>query len=239
MKNIDWTAKTPAENLAFDEALLNYCENHDSLEVLRFWEPKDYFVVLGYSNKILKEVRSDYCETNNIPVLRRASGGGTILQGPGCLNYTLVLRIDSDDAFKSITKTNQTIMQKQRNALMPLIPEGLSVRGDTDLTCGMLKFSGNAQRRKKNCLLFHGTFLLNFDIDMIKQTLQLPERQPEYRNQRTHEAFLMNLMTDAKSVRQSLIKEWQAEQTLEIDLSRETDELIKVQYGNPDWIKKF
>src|SRR3954454_25007928 len=93
MKLFDLTLATPGENLACDEALLDACEEEGAGEVLRFWEPREYFVVLGYANEARREVDLEFCATRSIRVLRRCTGGGTVLQGPGSLNYTLVLRI--------------------------------------------------------------------------------------------------------------------------------------------------
>src|SRR5438067_1520295 len=94
MKYCDLTLSTPAENLACDEVLLQLAEqNGAGDEVLRVWEPMQYFVVVGYANRVATEVDIRFCQTNSIPVLRRCSGGGTVLQGPGCVNYSLVLRI--------------------------------------------------------------------------------------------------------------------------------------------------
>ncbi len=81
MKYLDRTLGTAQENLAGDEALLDGCEEGGSDEILRFWEPRQYFVVLGYPNKVSAEVNLDSCRTLGIPVLRRCSGGGTVLQG--------------------------------------------------------------------------------------------------------------------------------------------------------------
>ena len=47
MKWIDLTYDSPAENLACDEALLDHCEEGGEGEILRFWEPSAFFVVLG------------------------------------------------------------------------------------------------------------------------------------------------------------------------------------------------
>lgn len=240
MKILDWTASTPEENLALDEALLDFCEETPGIECLRFWQPQQYFVVLGYSNRIQSEVCLDYCRQENIPVLRRASGGGTILQGPGCLNYTLILRTSRDSSLKSITRTNQFIMEGQRRALSQLLPNaGLTVRGDTDLTNGQLKFSGNAQRRKKETLLFHGTFLLDFDIGMIEKTLQMPERQPEYRSQRSHRAFLMNLGLQPSDIKEALGSYWQADEPFDPLPQDKMQALIMERYGSREWIYKF
>src|SRR5690606_15006792 len=97
---------SPALLLALEEALLDHCEECGHSGFLHFWESPRHFVVLGYSKKVAEEVHSSGCEAAGIPVLRRASGGGTVLQGPGCFNYTLVLPIEADPAFETISTTN-------------------------------------------------------------------------------------------------------------------------------------
>ena len=59
--------------------------------MLRFWEPNKPFVVVGYANQAAREVDLEACRKLGIPVFRRCTGGGTVLQGPGCLNYSLDL----------------------------------------------------------------------------------------------------------------------------------------------------
>src|SRR6266404_876476 len=104
MKYIDLTLGTPAENLACDEALLNMCEEGLEGEILRFWEPKETFVVVGYANQAAREANLEACRAGNVPVLRRCSGGGTVLQGLGCLNYSLA---DVKAALRNIWSSNE------------------------------------------------------------------------------------------------------------------------------------
>ena len=80
MTYCDLTLPTPEENLACDEALLDLCEEGFANEVLRFWEPSQYFVVVGYANRVAHEVHEAYCEFSGIPILRRCTGGGAVLQ---------------------------------------------------------------------------------------------------------------------------------------------------------------
>jgi len=68
MKYIDLTLPTPPENLACDEALIDLCEDGYDDEILRYWQPSEYFVVLGYSNKIRSEVNLPSCLADNVPV---------------------------------------------------------------------------------------------------------------------------------------------------------------------------
>ena len=237
MKILDLTFPTAQENLACDEALLDAAEAGYSGEVLRFWSPHDYFVVLGYSNKIKEEILPSSSKTTPVPVFRRCSGGGTVLQGPGCLNYSLILEIQPE-ALRSITSTNRYIMEGHRDCLSHLLGRPVRVEGITDLTLDSVKFSGNAQRRKKRALLFHGTFLLDFDISRVESSLTLPERQPSYRKNRVHSAFLTNLPVSEKSVKESLIKWWKAKGKLEKFPAKEMEGL-KTKYASEDWNQKF
>src|SRR2546425_8598040 len=121
MTLLDLTLPTPAENLACDEALLDAAESGSGGEVLRFWESPEYFVVVGYANKVATEVNVAACEARGIRVLRRCSGGGTVLQGEGCLNYTVILRITDSGPTRSIRAANQFIMERNRGAIENLL----------------------------------------------------------------------------------------------------------------------
>src|SRR6266566_3649960 len=150
MKYCDLTLAPPAENLACDEALLQLAEEDGKMgEVLRVWEPMQYFVVVGYANRVGTEVNLPFCQRHTIPVLRRCTGGGTVLQGPGCLNYSLILPIAGSGPLRSIPATNDFILKRHQSALAALLRAPVEIRGHTDLAIGGLKFSGNAQRRKK------------------------------------------------------------------------------------------
>jgi lipoate-protein ligase A len=210
VKCCDLTLATPEENLACDEVLLDVCEAGSPDAVLRFWEPPRYFVVLGYGNHVGAEVNRDFCQRHDIPVLRRCSGGGTVLQGPGCLNYSLFLPLASSPSLQSISGTNDFVLERHQRALQALLRAPVEKSGFTDLTIGGLKFCGNAQRRKKNFLLFHGSFLLNADISLMQKALPLPSHQPEYRASRSHADFLMNLKIPAQMLKSALAKAWEA-----------------------------
>lgn len=237
MKLLDLTLPTPAANLACDEALLDWCEAGHCEGLLRFWESPEYFVVLGYANRAVTEVNLAACQKSGIPVLRRCSGGGTVLQGPGCLNYSLVLRIEG--GLESITQTNCYVMDRNRAALLPIINGRIEIRGHTDLALDDLKFSGNAQRRRRQFLLFHGTFLLNFDLKLIGQLLKFPSRQPDYRVDRSHAQFLTPLPLDPHSIKVVLQKQWQADEPMTVIPIDAIDHLVRDRYSKDDWNMKW
>src|SRR5579862_4812326 len=175
------TLANPEENLACDEVLLELGEAGVVGPVLRFWEASQYFVVVGYANRATSEVNREFCQRHDIPVLRRCSGGGAVLQGPGCLNYSLVLPIHERAQLEGIAGTNEYVLQRHQRALQALLRAPVEKQGHTDLAIGGLKFSGNSQRRKKQFLLFHGSFLLHADIELIEKALPQPSHQPAYR----------------------------------------------------------
>src|SRR5689334_20813234 len=132
MQLYDLTLPMPEENLACDEVLLDKCEAGESDEVLRFWDADRPFVVVGYANKVATETNQEYCETNNIPILRRCSGGGTVLQAPGCLNYSLVLRTGITGPLASIRGTNEYVLARNQKALAAVLGKAVELQGHTD-----------------------------------------------------------------------------------------------------------
>jgi len=257
MKLLDLTLPTPAENLACDETLLDLFEKQGGAGVLRFWEPADYFVVVGYGNYVDKEVNVVACEADGIPIFRRCSGGGTVLQGPGCLNYSLVAHCDESGPLHSITSANRFTMERNREAIeRALLKKDQSlltsaptilVRGHTDLALvtrhpslvTSLKFSGNAQRRKKRFLLFHGTFLLNFDIPLIGEYLRMPSKEPDYRKGRSHADFLINLDLRANAVKRALCEAWNAHEEFGFVPREAVALLARDKYVTKEWNFKF
>jgi len=239
VKLLDLTFPSPAENLACDETLLDWCEAGHGEGVLRFWELPEHFVVVGYANKVATEVNVAACEVRDIPILRRCSGGGTVVQGPGCLNYALVLRITADGPTRNISATNRFIMERNRATMETLLGRPVEVCGHTDLATGGRKFSGNSQRRRRRYLLFHGTFLLNFDLKLIGELLLMPSHQPDYRKRRSHSGFVANLSLPAESVKTALQKSWGVAGQCPFVFRSEITKLTEQKYSRPEWNRKL
>jgi lipoate-protein ligase A len=236
---LDCSFDSPAHNLACDEALLEWCEEENVGEIIRFWESPKYFVVLGYTKPIAQETDEAACAALDIPILRRCSGGGTVLQGAGSWNYSLILRIDRDEQLQSVTGSNSYIMERQRKVLSSLLQAPVEISGHTDLTLQGRKFSGNAQRRKRRYLLFHGTLLLDFDLSLVEKVLRLPDVRPDYRADRPHTDFLTNLHLPRTQLRAAMMQTWNATHVLpELPLER-IEQLVQSKYLNPDWNLKF
>ena len=239
MHILDLTLPSPEQNLACDEALLDACEDGDAHEVLRFWEPRTHFVVLRYSSRISSDAKLVACRKAGVPILRRVSGGGTVLQGPGCLNVTLILRAEARETLATITGTTAFILERHRRALEPVVGGPVERRGLSDLAIGGVKFSGNAQRRKRGGVLFHGTFLLDLDLRLVDRLLTIPSRQPDYRRNRPHREFLMNLGLPSETVKRALALAWKAKVPLKTVPMERIAQLAAETYSSKAWIRRL
>ncbi len=207
----DISFPTPQENLKFDDVLLMMADKQGAGEYLRFWESPVLFVVMGRIGK--EEVDIDGINTtrDNIPVLRRSSGGGTVVQGPGCLNYTLVLSKDKHPELHDLRKSYEWISSRVIDALGHAGVKAY-FRPISDLATGTgeKKFSGNAQRRGKQYILHHGTILYDFDLSLISRYLKMPQEIPDYRKARPHTDFVTNVAIDPKVFKERLAQCFQA-----------------------------
>lgn len=209
LRLLDLTLPLPVENLALDEALLEELDESGGEPVLRFWESDCFFVTLGRASRLADDVDLAVCERDDVPILRRASGGGTVLQGPGCLSYALVLPLDWHPDLASIRSTNRLILEQTAAALRKWEP-ATSFRGISDLAIGDMKISGNAQRRTGKVLLFHGTILHGMSADLIARYLKHPSRRPDYRSDRPHRTFLRTINVPPQAIKQAIASTWKA-----------------------------
>lgn len=237
MDFLDLTLPTPAENLALDEALLITAESGGSAEVLRLWEWPNPAVVLGSGGRLTEDVEEDACRLDGVAILRRASGGGTVLLAAGCLCFTVVLDYNRAASLQVIRSSYSYVLDRIRAGLGEYESRAV-LAGTSDLAMEGRKFSGNAQQRKQRFLLHHGTLLYGFDVSLVRRYLRQPGRQPSYRENREHSAFLMNLPLAGPELKARLRTAWQSDGTLSstpMDLVRQ---LVRDKYSQPEWIRR-
>ena len=236
MQFLGLTLPTITENLALDEALLLQAESAGG-EVLRVWEWPRYAVILGSGSKLAEDVNETACRADDVPILRRSSGGGTVLLGPGCLLYSLVLSYESSLALREIASSYAFILGRLTDALADVLP-GVERAGTSDLAAIGRKFSGNSQQRKRSHLLHHGTLLYDFNIACINRYLNMPVKQPDYRAKRTHEGFLMNLPADTTGLTERLRDSWRTDTDLRNWPRDLTRQLAVDKYGKVEWTRR-
>ncbi len=202
----DLSFLSPEKNILYDDVLLYLAEQGQGGEVLRFWESQELFIVLGRICKIEDDVNIEHVKEDNIRILRRSSGGGTVLQGQGCLNYSLILSKENTEV-ADLKKSYQFILNKVIAVFQNL---GIAVSflpiSDLALTSNLKKISGNAQKRGRHFILHHGTILYNFDLNKVKKYLKMPKDMPEYRHNREHLEFIDNVSIDLRDMKASFKK---------------------------------
>ena len=229
------------ENLALDEALLDAAhEGRLAVPVVRTWMATKPAVVVGSSSRIDEEVDRVACATAGVPILRRPSGGLTVVLGPGCIMWSVVLPLTA--ATPAIEKIHAAVLDPLAAALVaagrPIVR-----RGSRDLALttadGERKVSGNALRVRRGGVLYHGTLLDSFDLDLVDRLLRHPPREPGYRAGRPHTAFLANLHLGRKplnaAVRQAFgampdRQEWPADRVAA---------LVRERYSSPGWTERL
>jgi lipoate-protein ligase A len=240
MRLVDFSFRSPTQNLAYDEVLLNRAESGKAGEVLRFWESETPFVVVGVAQVLRREVFEKNCADDHVRILRRASAGGCVLQGPGCLNYALVLSHDRRPEIATIRGSYCYILDRICEALRR---RGITAhhKGTSDLAAGGKKISGSAQKRRRRCILHHGTLLYEVDIERMERYLREPADRPQYRGARTHRGFIRAIPLTPRELRECVCEafgiefrpQWPSEREIEA-----TRELAREQYASMEWIRR-
>lgn len=168
----------------------NIDNNEPQPFLFRFFETKTDVVVLSSSNKPDTEVLTQNCKKNNVPILRRKGGGGTVVLGDGCLILTFAFY--AKDVFGN-NKYFNMINQLWINALKDIGCPELSQNGISDICYLDKKVAGTSIFRKKHLLVYQGSLLVNPKMKLISELLAHPSKEPNYRQGRSHEEFLSSL----------------------------------------------
>jgi lipoate-protein ligase A len=264
MRRLHLTLPTPAENIALDEALLDWAEEaNEELEFLRVWESPAPIVVVGRSTRVEQEVDRRACAARGIPIVRRPSGGAAIVAGPGCLMYAVVLSYKLRPELRDIGRAHKHVLGRLADALRAC---GLTVAhaGTSDLVIGQgarseergarrtsillgpgssvaagRKFSGNSLRAKRRGLLYHGTLLYDLDLSLVEQCLGMPPRMPGYRAGRRHRDFVANVPISRESLAAAVDAAWPTECAVRDWPRQRVAELVAERFGRDEWNLKF
>ena len=137
MQRFDLSLPTPAQNLAFDEALLEWAEEGSA--------DGEYLATLGIDAAdggrrplVARREGSERAVLSRraaFPILRRSSGGAAIVTGPGCLMYALVLSYAVRPELKDITRAHSFILKQLTTSLGPLLSHAgtITCAGTSDL----------------------------------------------------------------------------------------------------------
>jgi lipoate-protein ligase A len=151
-------------NLAVEEALNNV---EVDKPVMRFWVNKPA-VVLGRFEDVLSEVNVEYCLSNDVAIVRRHSGGGTVYHDEGNLNITLVLPRSYGGRLTLCYDILKDVLVSTLNSL------GLKniTTTSNEVLVNDRKVSGMAGSLTKYSLLCHSTLLVSSDLTKLRSSLR-------------------------------------------------------------------
>ena len=153
-------------------------------------------IVMGISGKPEQLVNGARFLENPLPIIRRFSGGGTVVVDHNTIFVTLILNKEELDT----PPFPQKIMEWTEQLYKPAFGPRFQLRG-SDYTIDNRKFGGNAQYLQKERILHHSTLLWDYDPKTMA-LLTVPPRSPEYRNNRNHKEFLCSLKESHESPEQ-------------------------------------
>jgi lipoate-protein ligase A len=179
----------PEHDLALEEALYRALDEAGGPPVLRLWLPVASYVVLGLGRAAGSDLDLDACKRDGVPVLRRFSGGGTVLHSPGQVCFSFYAPYDLFPEARDLRGSYAFFASLIAGSLRGAVP-GLALEEPSDIAIGGRKVSGNAQRRGRRVVLHHGTLLVDCDTGLFARYLNEPGDRPAYRGARTHGEFV-------------------------------------------------
>lgn len=155
----------PYLNIAAEE----YFVKHASEDMCMIWI-NEKSVIIGKHQNAFAEINYPYVRANQIPVIRRISGGGAVYHDTGNVNFTFIQKTDKTNQvdFKRFTSIIANFMQS--------LGIEVNINKRNSLFVGSLKFSGHAEHVFHDRVLHHGTILFNTDMEKLQNCLT-PEKE--------------------------------------------------------------
>jgi lipoate-protein ligase A len=187
---VNLTGKHIYDGLRMQEVLLRHTDQNWFIYNTGPTQPA---IVLGYSAKVPTLVDVDLAKKNNIPLIRRFTGGGTVIVDHRAFFTSLIMNAED----LGIKPYPRNIMDWSESVFKPVFSEittsdGVFSLRENDYVIGDLKVGGNAQSITRGRFVHHTSFLWDFDADNMKYLL-MPSKRPDYRGDRDHNDFLTRL----------------------------------------------
>ncbi|KPU45969.1 lipoate-protein ligase LplJ [Oxobacter pfennigii] len=178
----------PYFNLACEEYVLKNFED----DCFMLWR-NGPSIIIGKNQNTLSEINLEYVRNNNIPVVRRLSGGGAVFHDLGNLNFTFTSG-SKDKNFNDFKKFTLPIIEVLNN-----LSVNAEFSGRNDITIEGKKISGNAQYSIGNRMLHHGTLLFASQIADISAALKVKEAKFEGKSVKSVSSRVTNISSHLKT----------------------------------------
>jgi len=164
MIKINNSSNDPHFNLALEEYVLKALNPKEDFVIL--WQNRPS-IIIGKNQNTIEEINQKYVKDNNIPVVRRLSGGGAVYHDFGNLNFTFIVHNNKKDV-SNYKKFTEPVIKALNEMGVPA-----EFSGRNDITIEGKKFSGNAQYYYRDRLLHHGTLLYNSELTRLGEALKV------------------------------------------------------------------
>jgi|GEM_PF-1251617 len=179
------------KNLALDEAALLVLASEERALLRAYINPPA--VILGLSRRIKEDVHEASCIARGVPILRRASGGGTVVHDRFVLNVAWVLPWSWLPGCGLRSLTDSTTEQILACLIDAIRSYGIGAKQTriSDLSTGTpaRKFAGSGQMRKRMGVMHHLSILCDLDLPAMNALLPNPPDRPDI----DHKAFVTSL----------------------------------------------
>ena len=163
----------PHYQMALDEALLTLRSLNVIPDTLRLYVFNPSGITIGYFQSLRRAVNVEKAKELNIPIVRRITGGGSVYHDAnGEITYSIVSTLERLP--KDVAKSYEFITKGIVYAAEYLGVEAKFIPIN-DVVIGGKKFSGQAQIRRRNTILQHGTFMYASDLDLLASVLRVPK----------------------------------------------------------------
>jgi lipoate-protein ligase A len=224
----------PSINLAVEEAIVRSRRDDLCPDTLRIWR-NDRSVILGCNSNIQDEVNMQLCKRIGIRVFRRTSGGGAVYHDLGNVNYSVIMKEKHVSPAHDIVGVYGEFANAILNGLSLLNVKAEFQRPNSILLNGK-KISGMAQQRFYDVILFHGTLLVNSDLELLSSTLLNPKHEVTSISREGHDCRSNGAVEEAIIAGFSRTLQVQfGTEALSRYESRLAEELVAMKYGTERW----
>ncbi|KAK8806764.1 hypothetical protein WA588_005566 [Blastocystis sp. NMH] len=179
-------------------------------------------IVMGLSGKVEKLINVEKAKELHLPVIKRFSGGGTVVVDNSTFCLTFILNKSDFPKLVFPTPLMDWSGEFYQNVFKRIGVSTFALR-ENDYVFNDQKFAGNAQSFSSDRMLHHTSFLWDFQDEMMK-ALKHPEKQPKYREQREHTSFLTR-MKDHVPSKELFLESFLTQVNQEFEVMEETTQL--------------
>jgi lipoyl(octanoyl) transferase len=254
----------PAYNMAVDECLLQWHSKGDIPPIIRFYEWEPAGLSVGYFQKTNNKIDLDELKNQNIPLVRRLTGGRAVLHDQE-LTYSVIVSESHPSMPHSIKDAYRVISKGLLEGFEILginasfaIPEGKLETTQSavcfeepswyELVIDGKKAAGSAQTRQKGVILQHGSIPITIDNNKLYDLFIYPNEKVKARakNAFKDKAVSIQDVTSKKVTIEDTRTAFQQgfAKGLNIDLVaydfseaqlQEIEELVHTKYTNDAW----